>query len=200
MAEPSDMVIAFGEPAAAPDGCLTIGFEEGAAEWTFVPPTDDPFVRQELIETLYHVLWESVHVFFEHLGSSRSDAGARELPLSVPLGGGRRQRQRRGRRGRRALGRPQGARGRRAAPCARRRRHCDRSRRAGRARAPRGRRGAARVRERRLCHGRDGRRCRLPRGAAGLAPRCAPRPDGGPLDPDGTRKRRRRRGACSSGR
>ncbi len=29
---------------------------------------DDPFVRQELVETLYHVLWELVHVFFDHRG------------------------------------------------------------------------------------------------------------------------------------
>ena len=28
----------------------------------------DPFVRQELTETLYHLLWELVHVFFEHRG------------------------------------------------------------------------------------------------------------------------------------
>ena len=38
------------------------------AEWEFAPPTDDPFVRQELAETLYHVLWELVHVFFDHRG------------------------------------------------------------------------------------------------------------------------------------
>ena len=31
-------------------------------------PDDDPFVRQELVETLYHVLWELVHVFFDHRG------------------------------------------------------------------------------------------------------------------------------------
>ena len=31
----------------------------------FAPPGDDPFVRQELVETLYHVLWELVHVFLE---------------------------------------------------------------------------------------------------------------------------------------
>jgi D-sedoheptulose 7-phosphate isomerase len=71
LAEPDDVVIAFGpEPealtAARARGCLTIGFEGGGAEWTFVAPTDDPFVAQELVETLYHVLWELVHVFFEH--------------------------------------------------------------------------------------------------------------------------------------
>jgi D-sedoheptulose 7-phosphate isomerase len=43
---------------------------------TFEPPTDDPFVAQELGETLYHVVWELVHVFFEHLGGSNAGAGA----------------------------------------------------------------------------------------------------------------------------
>ncbi|HEV7669984.1 MAG TPA: SIS domain-containing protein [Thermoanaerobaculia bacterium] len=49
-------------------GCLTLAFEPLGAEWEFAPPTADPFVWQELIETLYHLLWESVHVFFEHRG------------------------------------------------------------------------------------------------------------------------------------
>jgi D-sedoheptulose 7-phosphate isomerase len=75
-AEPGDMVIAFGdEPELAravelarSRDCLTIGFGPVGAEWQFEPPSDDPFVRQELAETLYHVLWEHVHVFFEHRG------------------------------------------------------------------------------------------------------------------------------------
>jgi D-sedoheptulose 7-phosphate isomerase len=64
-------------------GCLTIGFGCSGAEWEFEPPSRDPFVRQELVETLYHVLWELVHVFFEHRGLLRGrearrvhDAGA----------------------------------------------------------------------------------------------------------------------------
>ena len=32
------------------------------------PPSSNEFVRQELVETTYHVLWELVHVFFEHRG------------------------------------------------------------------------------------------------------------------------------------
>jgi D-sedoheptulose 7-phosphate isomerase len=73
LAEPGDMVIAFGDEATAlalarERGCLTIAFEGSGAEWTFAPPGDDPFVHQELAETLYHVLWELVHVFFEHRG------------------------------------------------------------------------------------------------------------------------------------
>jgi D-sedoheptulose 7-phosphate isomerase len=75
VAEPGDMVIAFGtDPevraalaGATERGCLTIGFGAGA-EWEFAPPADDPFVHQELVETLYHVLWELVHVFFDHRG------------------------------------------------------------------------------------------------------------------------------------
>ena len=38
------------------------------AEWEFEPPGPDAPVRQELVETLYHVLWELVHVFFDHRG------------------------------------------------------------------------------------------------------------------------------------
>jgi D-sedoheptulose 7-phosphate isomerase len=51
-------------------------FRVGGDEWRFDPPSDDPFVRQELSETLYHVVWELVHVFFEHLHRSRAGAGA----------------------------------------------------------------------------------------------------------------------------
>jgi D-sedoheptulose 7-phosphate isomerase len=87
--EPEDVVIAFGEGtadalrAARAKGCLTIAFAADAAEWEFVPPAADPLVAQELVETLYHVLWELVHVFFEHRGllenrpaGPRHDAGA----------------------------------------------------------------------------------------------------------------------------
>jgi D-sedoheptulose 7-phosphate isomerase len=49
-------------------GCLTVAFEPAGAEWELLPPGDDPFVSQELAETAYHVLWELVHVFFEHRG------------------------------------------------------------------------------------------------------------------------------------
>jgi D-sedoheptulose 7-phosphate isomerase len=75
-AGPDDAVIAFGAAPAVPRGCLTIGFAPGVAEWTFEPASDDPFVRQELVETLYHVLSETVHVFLEHSGSSDVGAGA----------------------------------------------------------------------------------------------------------------------------
>jgi D-sedoheptulose 7-phosphate isomerase len=37
---------------------------------------EDPFIRQELIETSYHVLWELVHVFLDHLRGADARAGA----------------------------------------------------------------------------------------------------------------------------
>lgn len=39
-----------------------------AVDHRFVVPSDDPTVVQEVQETLYHVLWELVHVFFDHPG------------------------------------------------------------------------------------------------------------------------------------
>jgi D-sedoheptulose 7-phosphate isomerase len=76
---PDDIVIAFGAASDAADaaavvlagrvrGCLTIAFARVGADWEFEPLTGDRFVAQELVETLYHVLWELVHVFFEHRG------------------------------------------------------------------------------------------------------------------------------------
>ena len=68
VAEPGDIVIGFDAPldAARSLGCLTLSFD---------PPVDDPFVHQELSETAYHLLWELVHVFFEHRGGGH-DTGA----------------------------------------------------------------------------------------------------------------------------
>jgi D-sedoheptulose 7-phosphate isomerase len=74
LCEPDDIVIAFGGgisealALARERGCMTIAFASAGAEWEFDPPADDAFVRQELVETLYHVLWELVHVFFDHRG------------------------------------------------------------------------------------------------------------------------------------
>jgi D-sedoheptulose 7-phosphate isomerase len=76
VAEPDDMAIAFGDDdalaaavaALRARGCLTIAGAGVGAEWAFAPPSDDLAVRQELTETLYHLLWELVHVFFEHKG------------------------------------------------------------------------------------------------------------------------------------
>lgn len=76
--ESDDVAIAFGTDretiaathSARARGCLTIAFADGSgAEWEFVAPTGaDRFVRQEIAETLYHVLWELVHVFLDNRG------------------------------------------------------------------------------------------------------------------------------------
>jgi D-sedoheptulose 7-phosphate isomerase len=71
---PGDIALGLGEgavdflAAARERKLLTISFDSGAADFVFSVPTDDPFVRQEVQETTYHVLWELVHVFFEHPG------------------------------------------------------------------------------------------------------------------------------------
>jgi D-sedoheptulose 7-phosphate isomerase len=76
---PDDIAVAFGTEedggaaaralrTARSRGCLTIAFAPAGAEWEFAPPVDDRHIAQELVETLYHVLWELVHVFFEHRG------------------------------------------------------------------------------------------------------------------------------------
>jgi D-sedoheptulose 7-phosphate isomerase len=66
LAEPDDMVIAFGVELP----------ETPAMVIELAPPVDDPFIRQELVETGYHVLWELVHVFIEHNERNVHDTGA----------------------------------------------------------------------------------------------------------------------------
>lgn len=58
------------ELLARPD-LLTIaltGPERIAADFSFAVESDDRQIVQEVQETAYHVLWELVHVFFEHPG------------------------------------------------------------------------------------------------------------------------------------
>lgn len=81
--QPGDIAIAFGTEPEVGDaltrarghGALTIGFGL-PADWPFPLPSQDVAVAQEEIETLYHVLWELVHVFFEHGDRRTRDAGA----------------------------------------------------------------------------------------------------------------------------
>jgi len=77
LAKPEDIVVGFEAQQAATAaalelalerGCLTVSLDGCVGGWCFTAPARDPLVRQELIETLYHVLWELVHVFFEHRG------------------------------------------------------------------------------------------------------------------------------------
>ncbi|HZF59503.1 MAG TPA: SIS domain-containing protein [Rubrobacter sp.] len=74
---PEDMVMGFAFPeadtsvertltAARERGAMTFALTGEAGEYCFAPPSEDPFVIQEVFEVLYHVLWETVHVYFEH--------------------------------------------------------------------------------------------------------------------------------------
>ena len=89
---PHDIVMGFGPPECDPEieaalaemssrGAMTISLpgSHSAKSGSYVlrSPTSDAFMHQELIEVLYHTLWETVHVFFEHreLGHDVGDAG-----------------------------------------------------------------------------------------------------------------------------
>jgi D-sedoheptulose 7-phosphate isomerase len=85
LSQPDDMGLGF-----SPDGCcenvlsalkrakqlklLTIGFvgkggggmSEADLDYLFAVDENDPFVEQEILETLYHILYESIHVFLDN--------------------------------------------------------------------------------------------------------------------------------------
>ena len=67
VAEPDDMLIAFERDDPETAAAAALALERGCLPVELDPP-GDAFVRQELAETAYHVLWELVHVFFEHRG------------------------------------------------------------------------------------------------------------------------------------
>ncbi|GAC1363066.1 MAG: SIS domain-containing protein [Ktedonobacteraceae bacterium] len=70
----ANILAALGE--ARGKGLLTLGLGGGdggamrraVLDFRFIVPSQDPMVIQETHETLYHVLWELVHIFFEHEG------------------------------------------------------------------------------------------------------------------------------------
>lgn len=83
-----DMVMGFGPPEGDDDvaetlrearshGAMTFALPGGDGSYSVGAATPDPFIHQEIIEILYHTLWETVHVFFEHreLGHEVGDAG-----------------------------------------------------------------------------------------------------------------------------
>jgi D-sedoheptulose 7-phosphate isomerase len=85
---PEDIVMGFGPPEGDPEVWTTLQQAHGQEAMTFALPgvkgsyavdaaTLDPFMHQEMIEILYHTLWETVHVFFEHreLGYEVGDSG-----------------------------------------------------------------------------------------------------------------------------
>jgi len=74
---PEDIVMGFGPPEGDAEVWATLQEAHRQGAMTFALPgiegsyavdaaTEDPFMHQEIIEILYHTLWETVHVFFEH--------------------------------------------------------------------------------------------------------------------------------------
>jgi D-sedoheptulose 7-phosphate isomerase len=84
---PDDIVMGFGPPEGDAEvsealtearrrGAMTFELPGSGGSYSCQPPTNHPFLHQELIEILYHTLWETVHVFFEHreLGADVGDS------------------------------------------------------------------------------------------------------------------------------
>src|SRR6202040_2520039 len=85
--QPDDMVMGFGPPEGHPEvlaalesaskrKAMTFALPGPRGFYAIAPGKQDPFIHQEMIEILYHTLWESVHVFFEHreMGHEVGDA------------------------------------------------------------------------------------------------------------------------------
>ncbi|HEY7098665.1 MAG TPA: SIS domain-containing protein [Terriglobales bacterium] len=73
---PVDIVMGFGPPDGDPEvqaaletarqrGAMTFALPGDYGSYSLKAATSDPFIHQEMIEILYHTLWETVHVFFE---------------------------------------------------------------------------------------------------------------------------------------
>lgn len=85
--QPEDIVMGFAPPEgdreiqsalddAAGRGAMTFALPGTSSFYSFRSSAENAFIHQELIEILYHTLWETVHVFFEHreLGQDVGDA------------------------------------------------------------------------------------------------------------------------------
>jgi D-sedoheptulose 7-phosphate isomerase len=77
LVDSQDIVMGFGPPqgdlevwsalsAARTRGAMTFALPGVEGSYFCHAATQDAFIHQELIEILYHTLWETVHVFFEH--------------------------------------------------------------------------------------------------------------------------------------
>jgi D-sedoheptulose 7-phosphate isomerase len=77
LVQAEDIVMGFGPPEGDPEVWGALESARRRHAMTFALPgaegsyfsnaaTQDAFLHQELIEILYHTLWETVHVFFEH--------------------------------------------------------------------------------------------------------------------------------------
>lgn len=75
--QPTDILMGFGPPKGDPvidttikwargHGALTLAVPGGVGEYALPTAPEDEFLHQEIMKLLYHTLWETVHVFFEH--------------------------------------------------------------------------------------------------------------------------------------
>lgn len=73
----NDASVLRGLTAAKTNNLLTIGMcgmnggkmaADIELDFSFNIPSNNPHVVQEVQETAYHILWETVHIFFEHKG------------------------------------------------------------------------------------------------------------------------------------
>jgi D-sedoheptulose 7-phosphate isomerase len=83
----ADIVMGFGPPggdahvsaalgSARACGAQTFALPGANASFAIDAPSDEAFISQEIVEILYHTLWETVHVFFEHRERGHDDVGA----------------------------------------------------------------------------------------------------------------------------
>ncbi len=74
---PDDIVMGFGPPEGDPEVWAALDWAHAQGAMTFALPglrgsfalqaeIGHPFIHQELVEILYHTMWETVHVFLEH--------------------------------------------------------------------------------------------------------------------------------------
>ena len=74
---PEDIAMGFGPPegdrevlaalsSARAGGAMTFALPGPDGSYALEAAVQDSFIHQEMVEVLYHTLWETVHVFFEH--------------------------------------------------------------------------------------------------------------------------------------
>jgi D-sedoheptulose 7-phosphate isomerase len=108
LARPEDIVMGFGPPAGDSEiagaldaahrcGAMTFALPGAEGDYAVEAFSANPFLHQEMIEILYHTLWETVHVFLEQreLASEAGEAGflypfltRKPVPEPQPSGSG----------------------------------------------------------------------------------------------------------------
>lgn len=100
--KPEDIVMGFGPPEgdrqvtealqrSRSRGAMTFALPGVAGDYFVENLSREPFLHQEMIEILYHTLWETVHVFLEH---HELDSRAGNAAFLYPFLGGEQERAR----------------------------------------------------------------------------------------------------------